>query len=55
MQADTVLSKSVGAACKGNPSSLVAQEVKDLVLLVLQLRLLLWCRFDPWPRNFHRL
>ena len=27
-------------------SSPVAQQVKDLVLS------LLWCRFDPWPRNF---
>ena len=28
-------------------SFLVHQRVKDLVLL------LLWRRFDPWPRNFH--
>ena len=28
-------------------SSLVAQQVKDLALS------LLWCRFDPWPGNFH--
>ena len=33
-------------------SSLVAQWVRDLVLLLLQLWLLLWCRFDPWFRNF---
>ena len=26
-------------------SSLVAQQVKDLALS------LLWCRFDPWPKN----
>ena len=26
----------------------MAQQVKDPVLA-----LLLWCRFDPWPRNFH--
>ena len=28
------------------------QWVKDLVLLLQWLGLLLWCRFDPWPRNF---
>ena len=28
-------------------SSLVAQQIKDLVLL------LLWRGFDPWPGNFH--
>ena len=32
-------------------SSLVAQQVKDLALLLLWLWLLLWCRFDPWPGN----
>ena len=26
--------------------------VKDLVLSLLWLRSLLWCRFDPWPGNF---
>ena len=31
----------------------VAQWVKDLVLSQLWLRSLPWCRFDPWPRNFH--
>ena len=30
----------------------MAQQVKDLVVL-LQLGLLLWHRFDPLPRNFH--
>ena len=30
-------------------SFLVAQRVKDLVLS------LLWCRFDPQPKNFHML
>ena len=35
-----------------NRSSLVAQWVKDLVLSLQQLGLLLWHRFDPWPRNF---
>ena len=27
--------------------------VKNLVLSLQCLRLLLWRRFDPWPRNFH--
>ena len=31
----------------------MAQHVKDLVLLLLWLRLLLWRGFDPWPENFH--
>lgn len=30
-------------------SSLVAQQVKDLVLSLLWLRLKLWCGFNPWP------
>ena len=30
----------------------MAQWVKDPVLSLLWLRLLLWRRFDPWPRNF---
>ena len=34
-------------------SSLVVQWIKDLVLSLLWLRLLLWHRFNPWPRNFH--
>ena len=34
-------------------SSLVVQQVKDPALPLLWLGLLLWCRFDPWPRNFH--
>ena len=33
----------------------VAQWVKDLVLLQLRWKLLLWLRFDPQPGNFHRL
>ena len=38
---------------KKNPwSSLVASRVKDLALLLLWLRSLLWYRFDPWPWNF---
>ena len=30
-------------------SSLMAQQVKDLALLLLWLRLLLWLEFSPWP------
>ena len=33
-------------------SSLVAQQVKDLVSSLQQLGSLLWHGFDPWPRNF---
>lgn len=33
-------------------SSLVAQQVEDLALLLQQFRSLLWCGFNPWPRNF---
>ena len=33
--------------------SLVAQWVKDPALSLLRLKSLLWCRFDPWSRNFH--
>ena len=29
-----------------------ALAVKDLVLSLLWLGSLLWCRFDPWPGNF---
>ena len=28
------------------------QQVKDPVLPLQQLGSLLWCGFDPWPRNF---
>ena len=31
----------------------MVKQVKDMVLSLLWLRLLLWHRFDPWPRNFH--
>ena len=34
-------------------SSPVAQWVKDPALSLQQLGLLLWCRFDLWPRSFH--
>ena len=33
-------------------SSLVAQWVKDLTLLLQQLRWQLWCMFNPWSGNF---
>ena len=36
-------------------SSLVAQQVKDLALSLMCLRLLLWHGFDPWPSNFNVL
>ena len=32
----------------------MVEQVKDLVLLQW-LKSLLWCRFDLWPGNFHRL
>ena len=31
----------------------VAQQRKDPALSLQQLRVLLWCRFFPWPVNFH--
>lgn len=34
--------------------SLMAQQVKDLVLSLLWLWLQLWYGFDPWPRNFSK-
>ena len=34
-------------------SSLVAQWLKDLVLLLLWLWLQLWHQFDPWAGNCH--
>ena len=30
----------------------MAQQVKDLALLLLWFGSLLWCMFNPWPRNF---
>ena len=30
----------------------MAQQVENLALSLLWLRLLLWRRFNPWPRNF---
>ena len=33
-------------------SSLVTQQVKDLVVLLLWLWLLLWSGFKSWPGNF---
>ena len=35
--------------------SLVAPQVKDLVLSLQQLESLLCHGFDPWPRNLHML
>ena len=29
--------------------------LKDSALSLLCFRLILWLRFDPWPRNFHLL
>ena len=40
---------------RGKRSSLVAPQVKDLALVLLWLRLLLWHGFDPWPGNFQVL
>ena len=31
----------------------MVQQVKNLALSPQWLGLLLWCRFDPWPWNFH--
>ena len=31
----------------------MVQQVKDLVLSQQWLGSLLWCRFEPWHRNFH--
>lgn len=36
-------------------SSLVAQWVKDLALLLQWLGSLLWWEFDSWPKNFSML
>ena len=33
----------------------MAQQVKDLAWLLQWLGSLLWCGFNPWPRNFHML
>ena len=34
-------------------SSPVGQQAKDPALSLQQLKLLLWHRFDSWPKNFH--
>ena len=31
----------------------MARWVKDLGISLQGLELLLWCRLDPWPKNFH--
>ena len=36
----------------GEGSFLMAQQVKDLALSLLQLGSLLWYSIDPWPMNF---
>ena len=36
-------------------SSLVVQQVKDLILSLQQFGLLLCHGFSPWPENFHML
>ena len=33
----------------------MVQWIKDPALSLQWLRSLLWCRFDPWPGNFHML
>ena len=33
----------------------MAQQVKEPVLSLLLFGLLLWCRFDPWPRILNAL
>ena len=43
----------IQAKMKESGNSLVAQQVKDPALSLLQLRLLLWHRFNPWSRKFH--
>ena len=51
-----LLSDSSSSAFKKSVGEFsVAQQVQDTVLLLQWLGSLLWCRFDPWPRNFHRL
>ena len=31
----------------------MAQQVKDAALSLQWLKSLLWCSFEPWPRNLH--
>ena len=45
-----MISHTHGIQKNDTRSSRVAQW--DLVLLLQWLRLLLWCGFNPWPRNF---
>ena len=49
------MSSSLRTGLQDWRSSLVVQWVKYLVLSLQQLRLLLWYRSNPWPRNFHVL
>ena len=47
-------SSFMGFVLKGRERSpLVPQQIKDLALSLQWLRPLLWCRFHPWPGNFH--
>ena len=49
-----IVSKSIIAyIIKSIGSSLVRQWIKDPGLSLQQLESLLWCKFNPWPRNFH--
>ena len=38
---------------KRDQGSLVIQWFKNLALSLQWLMLLLWCKFSPWPGNFH--
>ena len=54
------IEKHLGKILSGNLEgvswrSLESQWVKDPALSLQWLGLLLWCGFDPWPRNFHML
>lgn len=36
-------------------SSLAVQQVRDVALLHLWHKPQIWCRFNPWSKNFHAL
>ena len=46
---------SRAVVCKMHRSFFVVQQVEDLALSLLWLRLLLWHGFKPWPGNIHML
>ena len=49
----SVVSNSKGwLECGVYRSPLVAQRIMDLALSLLQLWLLMWHGFNPWPQNF---